>query len=451
MSRKWIRAVLLLAGAVLTLVLTAATVPAATPGGKLSKEERAAIGKARAEGESTVTMLFATQPGQAKTVVDGLEGLGAKVRVPRRPARLRPRCRRARQGRSGARACGGRRGRHRSGGPAARPAAGGRLADRAVRGTGAATPRVNPYMPTRTPAPRSSSTRTRPGTAAASRSASSTPASRSTTRACTPRAPASARSSTGSPAPTRSTDDDPTWINMAAQVSRPVVHVRRRHLHRARRGVVPHRRFSTSATRGFGGEVGNDVNRDGNPCRYAADIFAVLWNATTDQVWVDTNQNRSFADETGDDATTRSTTTSATSAPTTRRRRCAERMPFVVQTDGKNKFVNIGIVSGAHGSHVAGITAGNGLFGGAMSGAAPGAKIVSVARLPVHRRLHRARPDRGHDLRRQAGATSTSSTCRSAACRRSTTATTRARALRPADRAVQRADVHLGRATAVPA
>jgi uncharacterized protein (DUF1501 family) len=30
----------------------------------------------------------------------------------------------------------------------------------------------------------------------------------------------------------------------------------------------------------------------------------------------------------------------------------AERIPFVVQTDGKLKFVNIGIVSGAHGSHV---------------------------------------------------------------------------------------------------
>ena len=53
-------------------------------------------------------------------------------------------------------------------------------------------------------------------------------------------------------------------------------------------------------------------------------------------------------------------------------------MPFVVQTDGKNKVVNIGIVSGAHGSHVAGITAANGMFGGAMTGAAPGAKIVAI-------------------------------------------------------------------------
>jgi hypothetical protein len=53
-------------------------------------------------------------------------------------------------------------------------------------------------------------------------------------------------------------------------------------------------------------------------------------------------------------------------------------MPFVVQIDGKNKVVNIGIVSAQHGSHVAGIIAANGLFGGAMSGAAPGAQIVSV-------------------------------------------------------------------------
>ena len=58
----------------------------------------------------------------------------------------------------------------------------------------------------------------------------------------------------------------------------------------------------------------------------------------------------------------------------------AERVPFVVQTDRQRRtaYVNIGIVSGAHGSHVAGIIAGNSLFGGAMSGAAPGAKLVVV-------------------------------------------------------------------------
>ena len=60
-------------------------------------------------------------------------------------------------------------------------------------------------------------------------------------------------------------------------------------------------------------------------------------------------------------------------------------MPFVVQTAKRSVgtpavekvYVNIGIVAGAHGSHVAGIASGNKLFGGAMSGQAPGAKILS--------------------------------------------------------------------------
>ena len=41
-------------------------------------------------------------------------------------------------------------------------------------------------------------------------------------------------------------------------------------------------------------------------------------------------------------------------------------------------FVDIGISSGEHGSHVAGIVAANDLFGGKMDGQAPGAKLVSA-------------------------------------------------------------------------
>jgi subtilisin family serine protease len=55
-----------------------------------------------------------------------------------------------------------------------------------------------------------------------------------------------------------------------------------------------------------------------------------------------------------------------------------ESVPFVVQTDGKNKYVNIGIVSSSHGTHVAGIAAGRNFMGGEWDGVAPGAKIVSV-------------------------------------------------------------------------
>jgi subtilisin family serine protease len=55
-----------------------------------------------------------------------------------------------------------------------------------------------------------------------------------------------------------------------------------------------------------------------------------------------------------------------------------ETVPFTIQTDGKDKFVNIGVVGAEHGTHVAGIAAGKSFFGGAMNGAAPEAQIVSV-------------------------------------------------------------------------
>ena len=80
MPRKVIRAVLLLAGAVLTLVLTAAVAPAKTPGGKLSKEEAALLRNANVSGDKTVTLLVAAQQGQTKNVVDGLQALGGTIR-----------------------------------------------------------------------------------------------------------------------------------------------------------------------------------------------------------------------------------------------------------------------------------------------------------------------------------------------------------------------------------
>jgi hypothetical protein len=173
------------------------------------------------------------------------------------------------------------------------------------------------------------------------------------------------------------TDGDPTWVNMQGQVA-------------ISGGTFVYNSVTYTAPAdgsyriglfnerdpNLGGEVGNDVNRDGNPAG-SSGIFAVLWNTDTDTVWVDTNQNNSFADDmammnysVNYDVNYFGTDNGATAI--------AERMPFVVQTDGKNKVVNIGIVSGQHASHVAGIIAGNSLFGGTMSGAAPGAQIVSV-------------------------------------------------------------------------
>ena len=170
-------------------------------------------------------------------------------------------------------------------------------------------------------------------------------------------------------------DGDPTWVNMAAQVSGASF---------AFNGVTYTAPASGAYRIGLfnerdpnlGGEVGSDVNRDGNPAG-SKGIFAVLWQTSTNRVWVDTNQNDSFADEIAmtDYKVNYDVGYFGTDNPATA---VAERMPFVVQTNGKDKFVNIGIVSAQHGSHVAGIAAGNSLFGGAMNGAAPGAKIVSL-------------------------------------------------------------------------
>ena len=157
-------------------------------------------------------------------------------------------------------------------------------------------------------------------------------------------------------------DNDPTWIQMTAQAP----------------GMPAQFRQGTFNERDarLGGEVGNDVNRDGNPAG-SSGLFGVLWDTATNTVWVDTNQNGNFTDDLPmtDYKVRYDVNRFGTDNPATP---ISESMPFVVQTDPANQAVNIGIVSGAHGSHVAGIVAGNKLFGGKMSGAAPGAKLVSV-------------------------------------------------------------------------
>ena len=170
-------------------------------------------------------------------------------------------------------------------------------------------------------------------------------------------------------------DDDPTWVLMADQVSGASFFYKDVSYTAPANASYRIGLFNERDAR-LGGEVGSDVNRDRNPAG-SKGIFALLWDTASNNVYVDTNQNNSFADEAAmtDYRVRNDIGYFGTDNPATA---VAERMPFVVQTDGKNKFVNIGIVSGAHGSHVAGIVAANGMFGGAMTGAAPGAKLVSV-------------------------------------------------------------------------
>ena len=133
-----------------------------------------------------------------------------------------------------------------------------------------------------------------------------------------------------------------------------------------------------------GSELGGDVNRDGD----IDDWIGILYDPEDHRIWVDSDLDNDFTDEPemapyGEDQQV------GHFGVDDRETAVVERMPFVVDyredvdlsplgEEGVADFVSIGIVSGAHGTHVAGIIAGNGLFGGDMQGAAPGAQIVSA-------------------------------------------------------------------------
>nr|WP_308258228.1 S8 family serine peptidase [Saccharothrix obliqua] len=126
-------------------------------------------------------------------------------------------------------------------------------------------------------------------------------------------------------------------------------------------------------------ETGGDINRDGD----SADAFGVLQDITTKEVRVDVDGDGDFTDERPmiDYKVKKDVGHFGVDKPGTA---VLDTVPFVVQTDrsvydnGGTPFVNIGIAAAAHGSHVAGITAANKLFGGKMTGAAPGAKLMAV-------------------------------------------------------------------------
>ncbi|AVV42583.1 S8 family serine peptidase [Streptomyces sp. ID05-04B] len=178
-------------------------------------------------------------------------------------------------------------------------------------------------------------------------------------------------------------DGDASWRPMTTSVSGPSFTFGGR-TWTAKPGSYQVNLFRESAT--AGGDAKGDVNRDGD----TTDVWGVLYDAAAGTVTVDVNNNGDF----GDDAAMKPYKDGyqvgyfGTDNPATD---VVERQPFVVQirkdvpmdpfggdwVGKKADFANIGLIASEHGTHVAGITAANGLFGGSMNGAAPGAKLVS--------------------------------------------------------------------------
>lgn len=173
-------------------------------------------------------------------------------------------------------------------------------------------------------------------------------------------------------------DGDGTWRQMQFDVAGPSFTVNNR-AYTAPAGNYKFNLFAESATRG--GDMAGDLNRDGD----TTDVWAMLYDAGTRTVRIDLNNDAKFGNDKimkpykndfqigyfGEDD------------PKTE---IVERIPFVVEVredvvynaaGAKADYVNIGVIEGSHGTHVAGITAANSLFGGKMNGAAPGAQLVS--------------------------------------------------------------------------
>jgi subtilisin family serine protease len=176
-------------------------------------------------------------------------------------------------------------------------------------------------------------------------------------------------------------DGDATWRAMLTPVEGPTFTYQDT-TWKAPQGTWRVNRFAEKIT--AGSEPEGDVNRDGD----TTDVFGILYDPASHDILVDVDQDRDFTDEKVMRPYRERFDIGhfGTDDPSTEVR---DQMPFVVEyredvdvtelgLPGTVDFVNIGIVEDAHGTHVAGITAANNLFGSTADGAAPGAKIVSA-------------------------------------------------------------------------
>ncbi|MCZ6918234.1 MAG: S8 family serine peptidase [Gemmatimonadetes bacterium] len=120
-----------------------------------------------------------------------------------------------------------------------------------------------------------------------------------------------------------------------------------------------------------------DMNRDGNP-EGSSRLFAVLWSEGTNDVWVDTDQDQDFSDETAlTDYNDRPVFgVLGTDDPETPIR---ESVAFGIQTDAAKQMVGLNLGVESHASLVVGAAVASRGETGRFDGVAPGARLASVS------------------------------------------------------------------------
>ena len=124
-------------------------------------------------------------------------------------------------------------------------------------------------------------------------------------------------------------------------------------------------------------QIDKDINRDGNPAG-SSRVFAVLWNPTSNDVWVDTDQDLDFSDERAytDFRVRPEFGVIGKDKPETPVR---ESIAFGVQIDSARKLVGLNLGVASHASLVVGAAAASRGTAGRFDGVAPGAQLVNVA------------------------------------------------------------------------
>lgn len=120
-----------------------------------------------------------------------------------------------------------------------------------------------------------------------------------------------------------------------------------------------------------------DVNRDGNP-EGSTRLFAVLWDESAGDVWVDTDQDRDFTDEDvlGEYNERPTFGVFGTDDPETPVR---ESIGFAVEIDEEKRKVALNLGVASHASLVVGAAVGSRGENGRFDGMAPGAQLASVS------------------------------------------------------------------------
>jgi len=258
----------------------------------LGRHDRELLAEARAAGKSTVTLLIAARPGAGSDVVRGLQGLGARIDY-RDDALGYVRAQVAvDSAERAAKLSGVQTADLDEIVPLDDPRPTGQANPTPFPAPNASTPRDNPYMPIADTG------------AAAFIHSNPTRDGRGVTVGVLDTGvaldhPALATTTTGAPKVVDwvtytdpLTDGDPTWVATNA-VTGPAFSAGGV-AYTAPAGALRFGTFDERDAR-LGGEVGRDVNRDGNPAG-SSGKFGVLWDGAS-TVWVDVDQDHDFTDE----------------------------------------------------------------------------------------------------------------------------------------------------------